>query len=93
MIRNLVALLSLSAAAVVSAQTIPPVRYLDGTPACPLDLDIRNIDTRLSALVVPADNQRALVQERAKAVQCRFNGGQYSEGDWKRLRAVLRGES
>lgn len=79
-------------AGVAHAQKLPPVEYIDGTPGCPRDLDIANIDTRLSASVIPADNRMALHQEKAKAVQCRMIGSRYSQEDFKRMQAVTRGD-
>jgi hypothetical protein len=60
--------------------------------ACPSDLDVQNIDTRLSGHVVPAKNRAALHYERSKALRCRSFGGRYEHDDWKRLAGVLRGE-
>lgn len=83
---------ALAVAGVAHANGLPPVQYIDGVPACPRDVDIQNIETRLSARVVPADNLSALNQEKAKAVRCRTLGGRYSQEDWKRMNAVTRGD-
>lgn len=85
-------LAAMSLAGVVHAQKLPPVQYIEGSPACPRDIDIGNIDTRLSARVIAADNQMALHQERAKAIQCRMIGARYSQEDFKRMQAVTRGD-
>ena len=75
------------------ATELPPVQYVNGIPACPSDQDLKNIDTRLSARVIPADNRAALQQEKAKATRCRMTGTRYLEFDWKRMEAVIRGDS
>lgn len=86
----------LAALAIVGAvhanNALPPVQYIAGAPACPSDLDIKNIETRLSARVVPPDNAGSLHQEKAKAMTCRTAGGRYSQDDWKRMKAVTRGD-
>lgn len=82
----------LLAGGVAHGNGLPPVQYVNGAPNCPRDLDIKNIDTRLSARVVPADNMAALHQERDKAVRCRTLGTRYSPEDWKRMNAVIRGD-
>jgi hypothetical protein len=60
--------------------------------ACPSELDIKNIHTALSALVIPTKNASALKSELAKAELCRASGGRYTYEQWKRLENVLRGE-
>lgn len=83
----------LCTAAALAAETLPPVQYTpNGAYKCPRDIDIKNMDTRMSALVVPAKNLVALQHERAKAVTCRMTGAQYTPEDWKRMNAVLRGD-
>jgi hypothetical protein len=75
------------------AQQLPPVRYVDGAPACPSDTDLRNIETRLSSRVVRASNETSLRMEQQRAVQCRMSAtARYGDADWKRLRAVVRGD-
>ncbi|WP_048441785.1 hypothetical protein [Caenimonas sp. SL110] len=74
------------------AQSLPPVEYVNGAPQCPRDLDIKNMETRLSARIVPADNAAAVRQELAKAAQCRRMGLSYGPDDWKRMNAVTRGD-
>jgi hypothetical protein len=59
---------------------------------CPSDLDLKNIETRLSGQVIPARNRTALHQERWKALECRAIGARYDYHAWNRLEAVLRGE-
>lgn len=86
------ALALLGLTSVATGQDLPPVRYVDGAPACPSDLDIRNIDTRLSARVISPANEQTLRAERRKAVQCRQSNKRYSEKEWRRLEAVIRGE-
>jgi hypothetical protein len=86
-------LASMVLAGAANAQKLPPVQYIDGAPACPRDVDIANIDTRLSARVIAADNQMALHQEKAKAIQCRMIGARYSGEDFKRMHAVTRGDN
>lgn len=71
-------------AGAASAQSVPG--------ACPSDLDIKNIHTALSALVIPPRNALALRSELAKAELCRGAGGRYTYEQWKRLENVLRGE-
>lgn len=77
-------------AGVPDAGLLPPQG--PGPGACPGELDLRNIETRLSGQVVPAKNRAALYHERWKAQQCRVVGGRYGHEDWKRLEGVLRGE-
>lgn len=73
---------------------LPPVQRTQfGAPKCPEDNDIRNIDVRLSARVVPPKNQAALQVERAKAITCRRSGGEYTPRDWDRMRAVTSGDN
>lgn len=89
------ALLAVSLAAVAAAspaQQLPAVIYVDGRPQCPTDLDLRNIETRLSARTAKPGNQTSLRAEQMLAINCRMNGTRYSESDWQRLRAVVRGE-
>jgi hypothetical protein len=43
--------------------------------------------------VVPADNQAALHQAKSKAILCRTLGTRYSQEDWKRMNAVIRGDN
>jgi hypothetical protein len=59
---------------------------------CPSDLDLKNIETRLSGQLLPVGNRRALHHERWKALECRAIGARYDYGAWKRLEGVLRGE-
>jgi hypothetical protein len=74
-------------------QKLPPVQYTEiGVPACPTDLDLRNLDVRLSAVLHHPDNAHSVRVEQGRAVSCRTAGARYTEQDWKRLRAVLRGE-
>lgn len=80
------------AGAAHASNTLPPVQYIGGTPACPSDLDIKNMETRLSARVVAPDNASSLHLEKAKAMTCRTAGGRYSQDDWKRMKAVTRGD-
>jgi hypothetical protein len=82
------------APAALAQSELPPVRYNQyGAPQCPTDTDLRNMDVRLSALVVPADNKAALIAERTKAQACRRSGGTYTHRDWERMRAVTNGDS
>lgn len=71
---------------------LPPVRYVDGVPACPSDTDIKNIDTGLSSRVSSPSNEGTLHSERQRAVRCRMVGLQYTPADWERMKAVIRGE-
>ncbi len=87
---SLLLTLVISGAAV--AQNLPPVEYVNGAPQCPRDLDIKNMETRLSARVVPADNAAEVRQEIAKATHCRRMGLRYGPDDWKRMNAVTRGD-
>jgi len=81
---------SISAAA---QQNLPPVQYDErGVPTCPSDLDLRNLDVRLSATVRRPENEASVRQEQRLAIHCRMAGSRYTEKDWERLRAVLRGE-
>ena len=76
----------------LASAALPALQYIDGRPACPSDLDIRNLETRLSAVVHRASNEARVRQELQKATTCRQVGARYSEVDWKVLQAVLRGE-
>ena len=80
------------AAGAQEVHELPPVRYIDGAPACPSDTDIRNIDTRLSSRVLRPSNERSLRVERRIAVRCRTHGLRYTPADWERIARVVRGE-
>jgi hypothetical protein len=64
----------------------------DSEPRCPSGLDIRNLETRLSGRIPAAANSDAVKLEIIKAKECIAIGSRYTETEWKRLRAVLRGE-
>ena len=78
----------------VAPAEIPEAGARQASPpgSCPSETDIRNIHTRLSAMVIPAKNRTALYTELAKAQRCPAVDGRYSYEDWKRLQAVLRGD-
>jgi hypothetical protein len=89
--------LALLTVAVVSATAqevheLPAVRYIDGTPACPSDTEIKNIDTRLSSRISAPSNEMSVRAERQHAVRCRIFGLRYTHADWQRLAAVIRGD-
>lgn len=71
---------------------LPPVRYVDGAPACPSDTDIKNIDTRLSSRISSPSNESTVRAERQRAVTCRMAGQRYTPADWERMTAVIRGD-
>ena len=71
---------------------LPPVRYIDGAPACPSDTDIKNIDTRLSSRVSAPSNEISVRAERQRAVRCRTIGSRYTPADWERMKAIIRGD-
>ncbi len=83
----------LCTAAALAADNLPPVQRTQyGAPKCPTDLDIKNMETRMSARVIPAKNRVALEAEHAKAHLCRRAGTEYTPDDWKRMKAVTRGD-
>ena len=71
---------------------LPPVGYIDGSPACPSDTDIKNIDTRLSSRVSAPSNEVSVRAERQRAVRCRTIGLRYTAADWERMKAIIRGD-
>jgi len=74
-------------------QQLPPVQYSQvGAALCPTDLDLRNLDVRLSSVINRPGNEQSVRSEQRKAVLCRTTGSRYTDKDWRQLRAVLRGE-
>lgn len=90
--RNLLATGLVAVGAAAGAQQLPPVVYENGRPQCPIDRDIKNLETRLNARVVPPPNAQSVQFERDKAIQCRLQGARYSDAEFTRMEAVTRGD-